>query len=76
MALQHHARALLLPTLAAVHVPLTGPQLPVARHVHLGIPVKPLLHLAVHTAPTADAAPQLNKPLAGSTGLFLHTAQA
>ena len=55
-----------------MHVPLTAPQSPVGWQVEVGAgePVKPVLHVAVQTRPTAEVAPQLKAPLAGFVGLF------
>ncbi len=54
-----------------LHWPLTAPHAPLDWHVAEGVPVKPLLQVAVHTRPTAEVAPQLKTPLAGLAGLFL-----
>lgn len=59
------------------HAPATGPHVPAGKHVDegVGLPVKPVEHLAVHTVPTLTLDGQLKAPLGGTVeGLPVHTA--
>lgn len=60
----------------AVHVPLIVPQSPVEPHVTVGVPMYPLLQVALQVPPAVMLVGQLKAPLAGLVvGAVLHTAR-